>query len=95
VKDVVTNTVYERQKHPFLSPPATLHPREPLHALMQDTLRSSMAANVPFLDQKKVVATLDEVAKSGADFGHQIVTDQVLTLALSFVFMHEGLGISA
>jgi asparagine synthase (glutamine-hydrolysing) len=95
VKDVVTNTVYERQKHPFLSPPATLHPREPLHALMQDTLRSSMAANVPFLDQKKVVATLDEVAKSGADFGHQVVTDQVLTLALSFVFMHEGLGISA
>jgi hypothetical protein len=41
------------------------------------------------------VATLDEVTKSGADFGHQVVTDQVLTLALSFVFMHEGLGISS
>jgi asparagine synthase (glutamine-hydrolysing) len=95
VKDVVTKTVYERQKHPFLSPPATLHPTEPLHALMQDTLRSSVAANVPFLDQKKVVAALDDVTKPGADFGHQVVTDQVLTLALSFVFMHEGLGISA
>jgi len=95
VKDVVTKTVYERQKHPFLSPPATLHPTEPLHALMQDTLRSSVAANVPFLDQKKVVASLDDVAKSGADFGHQVVMDQALTLALSFVFMHEGLGISS
>ena len=95
VKDVVTKTVYERQKHPFLSPPATLHPEEPLHALMQDTLRSAAAANVPFLDQKKVVAALDEIAKPGADFGHQVVTDQVLTLALSFTFMHEGLGMAS
>ena len=62
---------------------------------MQDTLRSSVAADVPFLDQKKLVAALDDVAKSGADFGHQVVMDQALTLALSFVFMHEGLGISA
>lgn len=95
VRDVVTRTVYERQKHPFLSPPATLHPSEPLHALMQDTLRSSAAANVPFLDQRKIVAALDNVARAGADFGQQVVMDQVLTLALSFVFMHEGLGMSA
>jgi asparagine synthase (glutamine-hydrolysing) len=95
VKDVVTKTVYERQKHPFLSPPATLHPHEPLHALMQDTLRSSAAADVPFLDRTKVVAALDGLAKPGADVGHQVVMDQVLTLALSFVFMHEGLGISS
>ena len=95
VKDVVTDTVYNRQKHPFLSPPATLHPEEPLHALMQDTLRSSLASDVPFLDQKKIVKILDDVAKTGSDFGHQVVNDQVLTLALSFVFMHEGLGISA
>ena len=39
VKDVITKTVYERQKHPFLSPPATQNPDQPLHALMQDTLR--------------------------------------------------------
>lgn len=94
VKDVITKTVYERQKHPFLSPPATLNPDQPLHALMQDTLRGSAAANVPFLDQKKVVAALDGLSKPGADAGHQVVMDQVLTLALSFVFMHEGLGLS-
>ena len=94
-KDVLTQTVYERQKHPFLSPPATLHPDEPLHALMQDTLRRSAVADVPFLDQKKLVAALDGLRDPDADFGHQVITDQVLTLALSFVFMHEGLGISA
>jgi len=95
VKDVVTKTVYERQKHPFLSPPATLHREEPLYALMQDTLRGSAAASVPFLDQRKLVATLDALNKPDADFGKSVVTDQVLTLALSFVFMHEGLGITS
>lgn len=95
VKDVITKTVYERQKHPFLSPPATLHPEEPLNALLQDTLRGAATANVPFLDQKKVVAALDGLNKPDSDFGHRVVTDQVLTLALSFVFMHEGLGMSA
>ena len=95
VKDVVTKTVYERQKHPFLSPPATLHREEPLYALMQDTLRGSAAANVPFLDQKKLIGALDELAKPGADFGQAVVTDQVLTLALSLVFMHEGLGVAS
>jgi asparagine synthase (glutamine-hydrolysing) len=95
VKDVVTKTVYERQKHPFLSPPATLHPDEPLHALMQDTLRGPAAANVPFLDQKKIVAQLDALARPGTDTNQHIVVDQTLTLALSYVFMHEGLGLSA
>ena len=33
VRDVITDTVYRRQKHPFLSPPATLNPeRETQHA---------------------------------------------------------------
>lgn len=95
VKDVITKTVYQRQKHPFLSPPATLNPEQPLHVLMQDTLRGSAAANVPFLDQKKMVAVLDDVARPGADPGYRTVMDQVLTLALSFVFMHEGLGLAA
>jgi asparagine synthetase B (glutamine-hydrolysing) len=53
------------------------------------------AADVPFLDQKKVVATLDGLTEPGLDVGHKVVMDQVLTLALSFVFMQEGLGISA
>jgi asparagine synthase (glutamine-hydrolysing) len=34
VKDVITDTVYKRQKHPFLSPPSTHHRDAPLHQLM-------------------------------------------------------------
>jgi len=50
---------------------------------------------VPFLDQKKLVAALDALGKHDSPFGHPVVMDQVLTLALSFVFMQEGLGLSA
>ena len=94
VKDVLTPTVYARQKHPFLSPPATLHPEEPLHALMQDTLRGKAGGDVPFLDQKKIVAELDSLQDPSMDTGQRTVMDQQRTMALSFVFMHEGLGIS-
>lgn len=59
VRDVITDTVYKRQKHPFLSPPSTHHREAPLHQLMQDTLRSSAVRDVPFLDQGKLIAMLD------------------------------------
>jgi hypothetical protein len=42
-----------------------------------------------------MIAVLDDVARPDADAGHRTVMDQVLTLALSFVFMHEGLGLAA
>ena len=35
----LTDTVYTRQKHPFLSPPATLQQDGKLYTLLQDTLR--------------------------------------------------------
>jgi len=38
---------------------------------------------------------LDAVGEPGADPGSQVVADQTLTLALSFVFMHEGLGMAS
>src|SRR5438045_4143789 len=52
VRDVITDTVYRRQKHPFLSPPATLNPKEKLSALVNDILRGPALASIPFLDNK-------------------------------------------
>jgi asparagine synthase (glutamine-hydrolysing) len=61
VRDVITDTVYRRQKHPFLSPPATLNPKEKLSAFMQDTLRGPVLADIPFFNQKKVIGLLDSL----------------------------------
>jgi asparagine synthase (glutamine-hydrolysing) len=60
-RPVISETVYRRQKHPFLAPPATASRTERLHELMQDTLRGPQLASLPFYDQKKVTALLDKL----------------------------------
>lgn len=50
-RPVLTDTVYRRQKHPFLSPPATLNRGQRLHTLMQDTLRGPALQALPFFDR--------------------------------------------
>lgn len=59
---------------------------------MQDTLRSRAAREHPFLDQQKRIAMLDGLDAN--DPGAAAVTEQGLTVAMSDVFLHEGLGMA-
>jgi asparagine synthase (glutamine-hydrolysing) len=93
VRDVITDTIYRRQKHPFLSPPATLNPQKKLSTLMQDTLRGSVMASLPFFDQKKVRCLLDRLP--GMDEGSQVALDQVLMTLMSACVLQEGFRMSA
>jgi asparagine synthase (glutamine-hydrolysing) len=93
VRDVVTDTVYRRQKHPFLSPPATLNPRGKLHALVQDTLRGASLASVPFFDQKKVVDLLDRLGTM--DEGSRVANDQVLMILVSACILQDRFALGA
>ncbi len=52
MRPLLTTTVYQRQKHPFLAPPALLNPKERLHQMMQDTLRGPALDAIPFLRKK-------------------------------------------
>jgi asparagine synthase (glutamine-hydrolysing) len=67
VRDVISDTVYLRQKHPFLSPPATLNPEQRLSSFVQDTLRGPVMASIPYFDQKKVVGLLDSLRTMDED----------------------------
>jgi asparagine synthase (glutamine-hydrolysing) len=90
-KPVITETVYRRQKHPFLSPPVTTVPTERFHQMMQDTLRGPVLASVPFYDQKKVVALLDQLpAMSDSD---RVGWDPVLMSVLSACVLQERFGL--
>jgi asparagine synthase (glutamine-hydrolysing) len=60
-RDVLTDTVYRRQKHPFMSPPATLDVNGPLFTFLQDTLRGAALDGPGIYDRAKVVALLDSV----------------------------------
>ena len=93
VRDVITDTVYRRQKHPFLSPPATLNPNEKLSTLVQDTLRGTVFATMPFFDQNKVVRLLDNLNKM--DEGSQVAIDQVLMILTSACVLQKGFQLAA
>ena len=58
VRDVITDTVYRRQKHPFMAPIVL---KGGLFELVQDALRGQALARVPFFDRHAVLALLDTV----------------------------------
>jgi len=93
VRDVITDTVYRRQKHPFLSPPATLNPREKLSTLVQDTLRGPVLASIPFFDQKKVIGLLDSL--NTMDEGSRVANDQVLMILVSACVLQDRFRLAA
>ncbi|MGC2163356.1 MAG: asparagine synthase (glutamine-hydrolyzing) [Silvibacterium sp.] len=93
VRDVITDTVYRRQKHPFLSPPATLNPKEKLSTLVNDTLRGPALASIPFFDRKKVIGLLDSLGTM--DEGSRVANDQVLMLLVSACVLQDGFHLTA
>jgi asparagine synthase (glutamine-hydrolysing) len=92
VKDVITDSVYSRQKHPFLSPPATLNPEDTFHDYVQEMLRGKMFASLPFFNQKAVIELLDRM--SFMDDGARTATDQILMVLVSLCVLHERFGLA-
>lgn len=86
-KPFVSDTVYRRQKHPFLAPPSGLEQSGRLSQLTQDTLRSETLDHQPFFDPKAVrglldlMPSFDDQRRSGASY--------ILTLVLSTCMLHE------
>ena len=92
-RHVLTDTVYKRQKHPFLSPPATLDASGKLHQLMQDTLRGPVLTSLQVFDRKRVAGLLDDLPRMSA--GDRTVIDQGLMMMLSACVLHERFGLAA
>lgn len=92
-RSFITDTVYNRPKHPFLSPPATLDPHGRLGVLMQDILRSPVLKSMPFFDQQKVVALLDSMYT--ADENARVANDQILMMVLSACVLQDRYRLAA
>jgi asparagine synthase (glutamine-hydrolysing) len=86
-RSFITDTVYRRPKHPFLSPPATLNPHGRLGVFLQDTLRSPVLSAMPFFDKQKVVAVLDSMYTG--DENSRVANDQILMMVLSACVLQE------
>ncbi len=52
-RPVLTDAVYRRQKHPFMSPPATLQREGRLYSCLQDTLRSAALDGPGIYDRRR------------------------------------------
>ncbi len=93
VRDVITDTVYRRQKHPFLSPPATLNPEDNFDVFVQDTLRGPIMASIPYFNQKEIVSLLDRLPSM--DAGARTANDQILMLLVSMCVLHDRFHLAA
>jgi len=91
-KPFITDTMYNRQKHPFLAPPSTFKPNEPLQQLVQDTLRSSLMSSVPFYNHAAVINLLDQLPKMSES--QRTAVDVILMKMLSACILHERFGLT-
>jgi asparagine synthase (glutamine-hydrolysing) len=88
----LTDTVYQRQKHPFLAPPSSFKPDQPLHQLVQDTLRGSDMSGVPFYNQAAIIDLLDQLPKMNASQRTSI--EPFLMRVLSACIIHKRLQLT-
>ena len=88
-RPVLTDTVYKRQKHPFLSPPATTQQEGRLFTMLQDTLRSQMLDGPGIYDRRKVTAMLD--AAPNMDPAGRNRLDAALMWMSSICLLHQQL----
>jgi asparagine synthase (glutamine-hydrolysing) len=88
-KPVITDTVFKRQKHPFLSPPATQQQEGRLFTMLQDTLRSGLLDGPGIYDRKKVVSMLDAVPNM--DTAGRNRADAALMWMSSICLLHQQL----
>lgn len=91
VRPYITDTVYRRQKHPFLAPPAAIDLTGRFTQLLQDTLRGPALEALPFFDQRAIIELLDklpsleESKRSGVSF--------ILTTVASACVLQQRYGL--
>jgi asparagine synthase (glutamine-hydrolysing) len=88
-RPAITETVYKRQKHPFMSPPSTVQQNGRLFTMLQDTLRSSLLDGPGIYDREKVVRMLDAIPTLDGAARNRM--DSVLMWMGSICLLHDRL----
>lgn len=90
-KEVLIPEVYDRQKHPFTTPP-TRDQNDPMLTFYRDTFASRAAKDQPIYDPKKASTALDRLLECPDD--QRIAVEGGLQRAASAVVMHELFSMS-
>ncbi|MGC1730442.1 MAG: asparagine synthase (glutamine-hydrolyzing) [Steroidobacteraceae bacterium] len=85
-RDVLIPEVYNRQKHPFTSPPIRAK-SDPMMGFYRDTFESQAARDQPIYDMKKAKAALEQLLTSPDD--QRIAAEAVVQRIASVIVMQE------
>ena len=90
-KDVLIPEVYDRQKHPFTTPP-TRAKNDPMLAFYRDSFASQAARNQPIYDIEKASKALDRMLECPDD--QRIAIEGCLQRVAGVVVMQERFGLA-
>lgn len=93
MRPYLTDTLYNRQKHPFIAPPAArmLTPR--LRDYIADTLASDAFARLPFFDRRKVATWYQSYEKASDRVA--VTQEPVLMTLLTTAALQDRYGMAA
>jgi asparagine synthase (glutamine-hydrolysing) len=91
-RDVLIPEVYDRQKHPFTTPP-TRHADDPMLAFYRDTFASQAAQDQPIYDMIKARAALDRLLECPPD--QRIAMEGGLQRVASVIIMQSKFAMAA
>ncbi len=91
-RDVIIDPVYNREKHPFTTPPAQ-DDNDPMRALFGDVFASAALDNQPVFDPGASRALLDELPGLAPE--NRFAAEGLIQRILCTTLMHEGFGMSA
>ena len=90
-RPVLTETVYKRRKHTFVSPSATIQQGGRLDALLQDTLRGAALDGPGIYDRAKVLPLLDAVPSMDAQ--RRSLADPLMMWMTGLCLLGEQFGL--
>lgn len=93
VKGKITNTIYTRQKHPFMAPPVSNFSNARLMGFIRDNVHSRSFAEMPFYDSGKVISLLDRLPSMAER--ERVATEPVLMMVLTSHLLQQKFGLAA
>jgi len=86
VREFIPESVFYREKHPFLAPPSAFNTKSRLFQFIQDMVCTS-TSDVPFIDRKKAADLVESMVDAPRD--KQVAAEPIIMEMLSICIMHD------
>lgn len=93
VKPFITEEIYSRKKHRFNAPPYLTEPNSKFMGWLKDTLHSQYMKNVYWLDQKRILDSLNSIDLSQLSPEQLTLKDSALVHAASYAVLQKHFNV--